>query len=83
MKRVISNRTSVIIVVFAVVFAAALGVTGCGARTAASPAPLATPAPMPAVEVHSVDALLKALPVAETPPMNEMEAMALAAFPLS
>jgi len=63
---------------------AAVLCVGCGQGASSAPAAAAPPpAPMPAAQVHDVAAFLQTLPVAQTPPMNELEAMTLASYPLS
>ncbi|HWG37677.1 MAG TPA: DUF2891 family protein, partial [Terriglobales bacterium] len=57
---------------------------GCGASAGAGASAAATaPKPMAAPQVHSVEAFLQTLPVAQTPPLDEAEAMTLASYPLS
>lgn len=62
--------------------AAALALAGCGAHGPA-PARVETTPAMPAARVHSVEAFLQTLPAAAAPPLTEMDAMSLAAYPLS
>ncbi|HUX66159.1 MAG TPA: DUF2891 family protein [Terriglobales bacterium] len=65
---------------------AGLALAGCRSQPAAAGAasPLAAaPAPLAAPAAHSVQAFLQTLPEAQTPPLNRMEAMTLAAYPLS
>lgn len=56
---------------------------GCGARRTA-PARADAPAPvLPAAAAHSAQALLAQLPLAQPPALTPMDAMTLAAYPLS
>ena len=82
--RVNSSRWSVVSLL------AAIAIVGLGAACTASPgagadaaAAAAAPKPMTAPQVHSVEAFLQTLPEAQTPPLDEAEAMTLAAYPLS
>ncbi|HXR97901.1 MAG TPA: DUF2891 family protein [Terriglobales bacterium] len=56
---------------------------GCSSAAPATPAAPVAIAPLPTATVHSVEAFLQTLPAAQTPPMSAIEAMTLAAFPLS
>ncbi|HVA64895.1 MAG TPA: DUF2891 family protein [Terriglobales bacterium] len=65
---------------------ALLAAAGCNSQPAvssASTAALPPAAPLAAPAVHSVDAFLQTLPAAQTPPLNQIEAMTLASYPLS
>ncbi|MGH9468195.1 MAG: DUF2891 family protein [Terriglobales bacterium] len=68
--------------------ALALAAGACSAKpapgsAAAGGATSAAAAPMPAARAHSVQAFLETLPAAQAPPLTEMDAMTLAAYPLS
>lgn len=76
MRRVHSLQFSVLS------FVAALALAGCSAK-APAPARVETSPVMPVEQVHSVEAFLQTLPAAQAPPLTEMDAMTLAAYPLS
>lgn len=63
-------------------FVAALLLAGCGAKGPA-PAKVEIVPAMPQEQVHSVEAFLRTLPAAQAPPLTEMDAMTLAAYPLA
>ncbi|MGH9393680.1 MAG: hypothetical protein ACRD1E_05875, partial [Terriglobales bacterium] len=67
--------------------ASALLLLGAGCTSMAGageqPAAAATAQPLVAPEARNVEAFLQTLPVAQTPPLDQTEAMTLAAYPLS
>ncbi len=66
-----------------VFLALAASTVACSSVAPAAPPATVAVVPLPEAQVHSVQAFLGTLPAAQTPPLSPMEAMTLAAFPLS